>query len=331
MTRCGSWRRPRAGTAVVCLTLIGAVALCCPRQAPAGDVNRVIASVDGDPITMLDLKAFSAANGVTLPDPSDPQSQELMRAALKGLITQKMMEQQLKNYEARVDERSVDAYIDSIRQRNHLSDADFRAQLARSGVNYDQFRKDARTELEKMTMVDREVRQKVELSPDQIKRYYDAHHEEFMVAKERLRLAQILIAADPGAPPAEREAARRKAQDLHERALKGENFADLAKANSDDESSSRGGELGDFTPGEIMDQIRQTVVKLKPGQISELVQSRFGFHILKLEEHDKPGLKPLNEVSEEIREKLTAAETQERFKSWLETDLIKSHHVESYF
>lgn len=331
MTRRGSGRRFRASVAGHCLVLCAALALGAAPAAPAGEVDRVIASVDGEPITMFDLKTFSAANGVALPDPSSPQSQELLRAALKGLITQKMMEEELKKYEGEVEEKSVDQYIDSIEQHNHLSDAAFRAQLAQSGVSYEQFRKQAHTELEKMTMIDREVRQKIEISPDQIKRYYDAHHDEFMVAKERLRLAQILVAVDSGAPPADIQAARRKAEALRARALKGEDFAELAKANSDDESKSNGGELGDFAPGEIMDQIKQAVANLKPGQISEVVQSSFGFHILKLEEHDKPGLKPLGEVRGEIHEKLLAAETQEHFKHWLDSELIKSHHVESFF
>ncbi len=326
-SRSGYWR----GRAAMLGSLAVLGALASPRAACAqAIVNRVIASVDGEPITMFDLKQFSQTNGVPLPDPHDPQAPELTRAALKGLITQRMMEAELKNFADKADDEAVDKYIARLREKNGVNDEQLRQQLSQSGQSYEDFRKRARIELEKMNMLEHEVRQKISITPEQIKAYYDSHQKEFIVTKERLKLAQILVAADAKAPPGEIDAARKKAQDLRKRAAAGEDFAELAAKFSDDDSKSKGGELGDFAPDEILDQIHDAVSKLKPGEVSEVIQTSSGFHIVKLEEHDVPGPKPLADVKDEIQDKLIAASSQDRMKQWVDRDLIKSHHVESF-
>lgn len=320
-----------AGLLAAALALIALLWPSTARLAGAQDnVDRIVASVDGEPITTRDLTAFIAANGATLPPPGDPRRDELEHAALKGMIEQRMMEAELKNYEAEIDDRQVDNYIERVREKSHLGEQEFREQVMHSGLTWDQFRKQAKVELEKMNMIDKQVRARIEISQVQIQAYYDGHKDQFTVAKERLKLAQILVAVQPNAPPAEIDAARKKAQDLRKRAAGGEDFAVLAAKYSDDDSKSKNGELGDFAPDDMLDEIKAAVINVKPGQVSEVVQTKYGFHIVKVEEHDKPGLRPLPEVTDDIRDELTAASTQDRFKKWLDEDLIKSHHVESF-
>jgi peptidyl-prolyl cis-trans isomerase SurA len=321
--------RSRYGPAIgfAIMALVGATA-----PARAEDLDRVIASVDGDPITVHDLKAYGAANGIQLTNPGDPHSDETVRQMLKGLITQKMMEQELKNYADRATDEQVDRYIDKVRQKSNLSEAEFKSQVMREGITWDEFRKRAKTELEKMSMIDAEVRQKVNIPPEQIQAYYDAHKDEFRVDKERYKLAQILIAVDfTKASPDDVRAAKKKAKELQKRAAAGEDFAALAAQNSDDDSKTKGGELGDFAPDDMLDEIRAGVANVEPGHVSDVIQTKNGFHIIKVEEHDKPGLKPVGEVKEQIEDKLTDAAGQGRMKEWLDKDLIKNHHVESAY
>jgi len=174
------------------------------------------------------------------------------------------------------------------------------------------------------------VRQKISITPGQIKAYYDEHAQEFTIKEERFDLAQILVAVDPGAPAAQRAAARKKADALRKRALAGEDFGELARKNSDDESAAKGGELGSFRPDEILDQIKAAVSKLDSGQISEVVETSHGFHIIKVEQHQRPGIRPLSELREEIRARLEDAALQDQLRRWVDDDLMKSHHVESF-
>jgi parvulin-like peptidyl-prolyl isomerase len=114
-------------------------------------------------------------------------------------------------------------------------------------------------------------------------------------------------------------------------ALSGQDFATLAREYSDDASKSQGGELGYFAPGEIMNQILDAVKPLKPGQISRIVRTQYGFHILKLEEHEVPGPRPFADVKTEIRNRLLDEMTNQQVRQWVDTQLVKQHYVETLY
>lgn len=300
-----------------------------PRPARAQQVvDRVIASVDGNPVTLGDLRTFAATNHIALPDPGDPNAPST-KAALKGLISEKMLESEIKKYQGQVSEDQVNSYITDFEHQAGLTDAQLHQELQAQGVTYKQFREHARMQIEKMMMVNKAVREKINITPAQIKAYYDAHPAEFMVKKERFKLSQILIALPPNPTPAQVDAAQKKADMVRKLAANGADFAALARKYSDDDSASQGGELGYFSPGEVLDPIQNAVEKMQVGQISEPIRTVHGFHILELEEHEKPGVKPLSEVSAQIQNKLMAADAQREFTKWVETDLVKQHYVET--
>jgi parvulin-like peptidyl-prolyl isomerase len=313
--------------AAACLILALGMAA---RLGAGQSVDAIIASVDGEPLTMRDLKAFSAAMGVKLPEGDGPEITAIRRGALRGLIQSKLMELELQNFSDQIDDRAIDRYIAKIKEKNHVSDEEFKAEVLRNGATWADYRKHVKVQLEKMELLEHRVRQKISVTPEQIKAYYDAHQQEFTVKDEQFELAQILIAVAPDATAAQRDAARKKAEALRKRALAGEDFGDLARQNSDDDSASKGGELGTFAPDEILDQVRVAVVKLDTGQISELVESSHGFHIIKVEQHQRAGVRPLSEMREEIRAALEDQATEGYLKRWMEEDLIKGHHVETF-
>jgi parvulin-like peptidyl-prolyl isomerase len=164
-----------------------------------------------------------------------------------------------------------------------------------------------------------------------IKAYYDAHKADFTISKERLKLAQILIALPPNPTPAQVTAAQKKAAMIRARAAKGDDFADLARVYSDDDSKSNGGELGWFAPSDVMDQILAAVKPLKPGEISAPVRTSHGIHLVKLEEHEVPGVVPLSEVKAQIRSQLVDQQSSTQLEKWIESDLVKQHYVETMY
>src|SRR5271168_2906696 len=91
---------------------------------------------------------------------------------------------------------------------------------------------------------------------------------------------------------------------IRARVARGDDFGDLARVYSDDESKSGGGELGWFAPSDVMDEILAAVRPLKPGEVSAPVRTSHGIHLVKLEEHEVPGLVPLSEVKAQIRAQL---------------------------
>ena len=320
----------RLGAVALIVACAAVLSLAAPRAARAqDDLDRVVASVDGDPITVHDLKTFAAVNKVTLNDADDMNSPET-KAVLKGVISERLLESEVKKYKGQIDERQVDEYISNFEQSNGLTDAQLRAQLQSQGHTYEEFRKHARLELQKMIMIQKEVRGKVNISPDEVKAYYDAHPGEFSVGKESFKLGQILIAVPANATPDQVVAARVKAESIRKQLLAGADFGKLARQYSDDDSKSQGGELGDFSRGDIIDAIQNAIDHMKVGDISEPIRSDHGFHIVKLEAHDQVGVKPFSDVSGQIREKLVSEKAQQQFGTWVDSDLVKQHYIETF-
>ena len=298
-------------------------------EARAPAVDRVVASVDGDPITMREVKDFATQHGQPL-ESDDFASSESAKTAVKALIGEKLLEQEVKKYDDKIDEAQIDKYITQLRVDRHLSDAQFRAQLQASGISYDELRKRARLDLEKAMMIEQEVRAKIEVPDADIKAYYDSHKADFTISKERLKLAQILIALPANPTPAQVSAAQKKAEMIRTRTAK-DDFGDLARVYSDDDSKSSGGELGWFAPADINDQILAGVKPLKPGEISAPVRTSHGIHIVKLEEHEVPGVVPLSEVKAPIRAELVDQQSSKQLEKWIESDLVKQHYVETMY
>ncbi len=292
-------------------------------------VDRIVATVDGDPITMQDLRKYAAASGTILPADDSPQSQQVKRDVLEKLIGEKVMDHEMSSVE--VDDEQVDRFIAQFEAGNHITDAQLREQLAQHGITWEAYRRRVHQEVQKMTMLQQHVRDKVVITPQQIEFYYKSHIADFTSSEERFKLAQILVAVDATTtPPTLMEAARAKAEALRKRALKGDDFSELAATYSDDDSKAQGGELGYFKPDEVNDQILAAISKLKAGQISEVVKTSHGFHIVKVEEHQEAGVRPLKDVSERIRDKLAQEQMEIQFKRWVNTELIKNHSVQTY-
>jgi peptidyl-prolyl cis-trans isomerase SurA len=322
--------RANAWLALVSAIVASLTAWCAPSPLCAEEVDKIVASVDGDPITMHDVRVFAESAGRTIPA-GDPSANENFKQGLKGLIAQKLLAEEVKKYDDKIDEGQIDHYIADVEQDRGITDQQLKQSLMQNGVSFDDFRKQAKMELEKAMMLNEELRQHVTIAPEEIQAYYDAHHDEFTIKQEKYKLAQILISVAPNATPAEIAAAKARADETHKRAVAGEDFGELAKRYSDDESKSQGGELGSFAPDDIMDEVLAGIRNVQPGQVSDVIRSKHGFHIIKVEQHEVPGLKPVAVVKEDIRNRLVDEQTRGRLASWVETELIKQHDVETLY
>jgi peptidyl-prolyl cis-trans isomerase SurA len=335
ITRIAAWSRVGFRLAARAVAAAAFITLCASQIAQAEEIDSVIASVDGEPITSRDVTQFKAPGGsgspgagsmpsVLTPSSSNPD------AVLKAIITNKMLENESKNYADKVDDDEVDRYIANMEQQGKVSDAQLRAQLQQQGVSYDDFRAKVRKQVQAITMVDHEVRQKIVVPEAEINQYYKDNPDEFTTTEEKYDLAQILIAMPAGAPAQQVADAQKKADDVRKQALKGgADFGSLALQYSDDDSKTKGGELGQFAPDDINDSILAAIKNLKPGDISAVVRTKYGFHIVKVESHQMPGLQPLDQVRGQIRDKLMTFHSKEEFQKWVDEDLTKQHYVET--
>ena len=155
----------------------------------------------------------------------------------------------------------------------------------------------------------KELQTTLTVPDDKLHKYYDDHKAEY----EQIHARHILISTGPppGGPqaggddakkPVDKDAARKKAEDLDKQAKSGKDFVALAKENTDEpQGKENGGDLGYFTKGKMVPQFESAAFALQPGQISDVVESQFGFHVIKVEDRR---IAPFDDVKPEIEEKL---------------------------
>ena len=150
----------------------------------------------------------------------------------------------------------------------------------------------------------REVAQKVTVSESDEKSYYDGHKDEFMVP-ETVKARHILVKVAPGASDEDKKKAKEKAQSILEKIKAGGDFAKLASELSDDPGSKqKGGDLGFFAKGRMVKPFEDAAFSLKPGEVSGIVETQFGYHIIKVDEKKAGFQEPFEKVKERINQKL---------------------------
>lgn len=149
-----------------------------------------------------------------------------------------------------------------------------------------------------------EIISKINVTEDEMDQYYKAHQDEFK-SPEMVRARHILIKADRTASEDDRKKAREKAEEVLKKIKAGEDFAKLASEFSDDPGSkTKGGDLGFFSRGKMVPVFESTAYSLKPGEVSGIVETPFGFHIIKTEEKKEPGLEPYDQVKDKVKKKV---------------------------
>lgn len=301
---------------------------------PAGPdtVDSVVASVDGNPITSHDVSTFnpsSANNGQPANAPAPEAIPDDPNSKLKALITQQLIAEESQKFSDKIEDSDLDHMIQGIEDRNHITDEQLRQQLQAQGISYAAFRANIRRQAEAMAMYQHEVRDKITIPDSEIQAYYKEHPEQFTVNEEKYRLSQILIAVPADATPQQVSALQAKANSVRKQAAKGADFAALARQYSDDDSKNKGGELGIFDANDLNDAIGAGIKSLKAGDVSPVIRTKYGFHIIKVEAHQMPGEVPLSDVKAQIREKLQTDKSKDSYQKWIDQDLVKEHYVET--
>jgi len=303
----------------VCLAVC--LVVCLPGAASAVVVNRIIATVDGTPITLYELQQFGSRT---------IRGRELSatdrNALLEALILDKIVSMESKAQGLEVPESEVDAYIDGIKERNQLDDMQLRQALEAQGMTYEGYRDQIRSEVERQRLVAREIRGRVNVTPEEVKRYYEANLATY-AKPARIQVAHIVFRLAADAPAHEVVAVKAKADEVYAQVRRGGDFAKAAERYSED-GGADGGLLGWFQPGQLVDSLEDAARDLKVGQIAAPVRGPLGFHIVKLVDREVESYESLESVADDIKEKLYAEAIDSRYDRWLNEELRKKRHVE---
>jgi len=292
-------------------------------------IDRIAAVVNQEVITLSEVQeavlqqavAVAVARGGPLPQPGDPSlaaaalTPQALSQQMRRLIERRLQQQAAEQHGITVTEAELRQALEDIKTRNRFASDDALARaLATEGMTVEAYRRQLRTELLIAKLVNREVRSTVVISADEVQHYYEQHADDFSLP-ERVRLRQIFLAA-PAASKEEHESKRARAQAILEQLRSGAEFDQLARRYSNGPEAREGGALGWFAPGSLMPQLDRVAFGLQDGQISDLIESPLGWHILKLEEREGHRRQPFESIKDAVHSRLMEQRTQERYEEW---------------
>jgi len=288
------------------------------RSQPSGGTgSEVAAKVNGVPITTLELdRSFQTQVQVPYSQvQEDPRAKEVLRQILDNLIDRELLLQQAKSLKMAVPPQQVDTQMQQLVQRFPSKEA-FEQALTAQNFTMDALKKDVEGQLLRQQLVKKEVQDKVNVSPRDVQTFYDQHKDKY-VEEEQIRARHILIRVPQQASPEDETTLKSKADGALKRAKTGEDFAALAKELSDDGSKENGGDLGFFPRGRMVPPFEEAVFALQPGQLSDIVRTQFGYHIIKAEEHKTGRALAFDEAKAQVQEDLTREQTYARYQKYV--------------
>ena len=212
-----------------------------------------------------------------------PAKEVLIPQVLERLIVKKLQLERADSQGIRIDDISLDKAVGKIAAENTMSLPQFRKALTAEGLNYASFREDIRHELAISKLRQRQVDGRINVSDQEISDLIEKSSQAGENNK-RYRLSHILIALPGAATPKHIETARKEAAEVLLKARGGDDFSALAIAHSDGQQALEGGDLGWRSGDQLPTQFAKEIVKLKPQEVSQLIRSASGFHIIKLME-----------------------------------------------
>ena len=285
-------------------------------------LDRVAAVVNGEVVTLSELVTRSGAEyrraDALPPGPArDLARAKALQAAFDLVVAERLVETEVKALGIEVTEAQIDGAIEDVKKRNNLSDEMLKQALASEGLDLKTYRERLRKDFENHMLIASKVQNRVKVTDDDVKGYYQSHEQEF-AGDEQSRLRLILLAVPVGAPADEDSRVKASGEVVLARLAAGEDFADLAKQVSQGPGASSGGDLGWVKKGTMPIDLERVAFALTPGQNSGLVRARTGWIILKADDRRSAKGPPIDEVKDRIREKLALQQGEIYRKQYLE-------------
>ncbi len=248
-------------------------------------VDRIVAVVNKEVITQYELaeRMNRVLKELQRRGTSPPERGEIERQVLERLVAEKVQLQFARETGLRVDDLELDRTVNRVAERNKLSLTEFRNTLERDAIRFDAFREELRNEILITRLREREVTSKITVSEGEIENFLLEQSERKDAATE-YSIAHILVRVPEQASPEQLEARRARAEEALKRLKDGADFAQLAAAYSDAPDALQGGVTGWRSQERLPELFVEALAKLKAGEVSNVLRSPAGFHVLKLVE-----------------------------------------------
>jgi peptidyl-prolyl cis-trans isomerase SurA len=349
------------------LLLLSVGVLTCVAQSQAEVLNRIVATVDDEPITLHELHNFTKGAGgqQNMMVPQEALAKMTEKDILDAIIMNKLVNKEVETQGIKAKDEEIDSYIERIKTQSNLTDEQMKEALAKQGFSMEGYRKQVAEEIERAMLINREIGSRVNVTPQDVERYYKEHgssggdsnsdsdgsssttssEESAAVSSdEQVHVRHIFLPLPPAASPDEEKEVLQQIADIRKRTQDGEDFAALATAHSRGPGADQGGDLGFFKKGQMAKEIDDVAFSLQPGEVSQPFRTNAGVHLIKVEERTGPTSKPVAAsasekkntsaidpaVAEQIKQKLYNEALRQRYERWFQEDLRFRHQVENF-
>lgn len=297
----------------------------------AETIDRVVASVGDDVITVYDVEKegavlFGQISRSSSPEELEERLYEAKKNVLEHLIEKVLLAREAKRAGIEVGDDELDSAIENIKKENGIDQDELLKALQAEGLTYERYREEVRGQMIRARLIDRKVRSDINISDEDIKSYYEANINKF-VEDEEIRARHILFLVPKDADEKTVREVRVAALEVLRMAKEGEDFKDLAMKYSEGPSASSGGDLGFFKKKDMVKEFSDAAFSLEEGAISDLVRSPFGFHIIKVIEKRGGKSLPFAEAREKIRTTLYSEELERDIRKFVR-ELKEKEEVE---
>jgi peptidyl-prolyl cis-trans isomerase C len=296
--------------------------------ATSGDPADVVVTINGVavPRAELDRNIRPLLARIGAADSLSPDQLEFIEeTARENLIRSELLYQLAMREEVPDLKQQIDEQFDVIKSRS-ASEEEWKDALAKKGITPDGLRDQLKRGIMISRFIETEVLSKIEITDAQLKAFYDENPESFQ-KPESMRASHILIGVDADADADAKDKAKRKADEILEKVKSGDEFSELAKSESTCPSAAQGGDLGEFKRGQMVAPFENAAFGLEPGDVSGVVETQFGYHIIKATDKTPAEVVPFEDAKGRIEKQLKAQAVQQEVMARVE-ELRKTSVIE---
>jgi len=283
-------------------------------------LDRIVAKVNTDVITLMKLedRVEVFLNRIKMEGSVDKElkKNELMKKVLDGMIEEKLQIQEAEKLGMVATEGDIQKALDDIYAANNITGEQLENMLKREGVDFDDYKKNISGQILASRVVQTFVNSGSAPSESFVRKYYIKNKKNFLVPEEML-LSHIMLIEESDSSDKEKQLQKKKAEKILRRIQAGESFSELAKKYSDDVSAHSGGKLGVVSRGMMLPEFEVTAFNLKIGEVSNVVKTMNGFHIIKCDNIIPGYIKEFKLVKNEIINILSSKKRKSKYNEWM--------------
>lgn len=295
------------------------VSLCLPLAASAETLSKVVAVVNGVNLSEADLnQEISIIMPMNQPfhgKISDEKMKKVRSDAMKTLVDYELRAQDARSKGIKIPQAVIDEEMNKMVKKFKTKEA-LAAAYKGAGFTKKTFLRIMERRLLAEKILVSEVDNKISVTPEKLKNYYDLNASKYNMP-EQFRASHILIKVDPGANQEQRKAFRANAEAILKRIKGGEKFEAIAINESDDPSKIKGGDMGYFHVGQAAPEFEEALKKLKVGETSDVIESLYGYHIIRLTDRRPPRQVTYDEIQERIKKDLISSQKRSLLEEWM--------------